>query len=84
MRFRPFILLILSPIPPALAADLPTTDTPVGRLALPVVPDSLVVSPDSSPVAFAAKAGDPTLEEKGIFINPQGTNPRDDSRAYHA
>ncbi|HVT82297.1 MAG TPA: hypothetical protein VHM90_16765 [Phycisphaerae bacterium] len=64
---------------PTRAADLPTRETPVGRLALPVVPDSLVVSPDSSRVAFAAKAGDPTLEEKGVFINPRQTDPRNDS-----
>ena len=79
MRFRMFILLILSPIAPALAADLPTTDTPVGRLALPVIADSVVVSPDSSRLAFTAKAGDPTLEEKGVFINPKVTNPLNDN-----
>ncbi|HEY4330401.1 MAG TPA: hypothetical protein VGN88_11750 [Phycisphaerae bacterium] len=62
-----------------LGKDLPTVDTPVGRLALPVVPNSLVVSPDSSRLVFASKAGEVTLEDKGVFINPKETDPRDDS-----
>src|SRR5205823_9635052 len=74
------LLLLLLALPASVrAADLPTTDTPVARLALPVAPDSLVVSPDSSRVVFAAKAGETTPEDKGIFLNPRGTDPRNDS-----
>src|SRR5580765_1259696 len=63
----------------ALGADLPTVEAPVGRLALPVIQESLVISPDSAHVAFAAKAGDPTLEDKGIFLDPSknANNPKD-------
>ena len=52
------------------AADLPVTETTVGRLALPVLPDSLVISPDSARIAFATNAGQVTLEDKGIFLKP--------------
>jgi hypothetical protein len=79
MRRALFILTALCPLAPIWAADLPTRETPVGRLALPVVPDSLVVSPDSSRLILAAKSGDATLEEKGVFINPKPTDPRNDS-----
>jgi hypothetical protein len=78
MRNSVLSLLVLACAAPVWAADLPVTETPVGRLALPVVPDSLVVSPDSSRLAMAAKAGDPTLAEKGVIL-PQGTDPRNDS-----
>jgi hypothetical protein len=70
--------LLLALSGPLLAADLSTRDTPAGSLALPVVPDSLVVSPDSARVAFAAKAGDVTLEDKGIFLRPGVVNPAND------
>ncbi len=79
MRPHNVILTALFAAGPAWGAELPTTEKPVGRLALPVIPESLVVSPDSSRVAFAAKAGDPTLAEKGVFINPTLTDPTDDS-----
>jgi hypothetical protein len=78
MRLRLYSILLFLPLTAA-AAELPTTETRLGSLALPVLPDSLVVSPDSARLAFAAKEGDPTLLEKGIVINPQGTDPRNDS-----
>jgi hypothetical protein len=79
MRYLAYMAAALVPLGAAWGAELATTETPVGRLALPVVPDSLVVSPDSSRLALAAKSGDPTLEEKGVFINPKPTNPLNDS-----
>jgi hypothetical protein len=78
MRLRAASILLLLPMT-AVAAELPTTDTPVGHLAVPVVPDSMVVSPDSSRLAYGAKEGDATLLEKGISINPESTDPRNDS-----
>jgi len=79
MGTRASLMLLVALPALARAADLPTTETPVGRLALPVAPDSLVVSPDSSRLVFAAKAGETTPEDKGIFLNPKGTDPRNDS-----
>jgi hypothetical protein len=55
------------------AADLPLTETPVGRLSLPVLPDSVTLSPDSSRLAFASNAGQITLEDKGVFLQPPGS-----------
>ncbi len=63
----------------ARAADLAVTETPVARLALDVVQDSLVVSPDSSRVAMSANAGPLTLEDRGIFINSTPENPGESS-----
>jgi hypothetical protein len=79
MRLALFIVMALVPAGSTWAGELATTETQVGRLALPVVPDSLVVAPDSSRLVLAAKSGDATLEDKGIFINPNPTNPLDDS-----
>jgi hypothetical protein len=82
MRCVAFIVLALLPLTgggTARGAELATRETPVGRLALPVVPDSTVVSPDSSRLVLAAKSGDATLEEKGVIINPKPTDPRNDS-----
>jgi hypothetical protein len=78
MRVGLYSIILCLPLTAA-AAELPTTETRLGSLALPVLPDSLVVSPDSSRLAFAAKEGDPTLLEKGIVINPETTDPRNDS-----
>jgi hypothetical protein len=57
---------------PASAADLAVAETPVGRLSLPVLPDSLIISPDSSRLAFATNAGTITLTDKGVFQNTNG------------
>ena len=70
MVHRIFYILPLVFAGPLRAADLPVIETPVGRLALPVLPDSLSISPDSSRIAFATNAGNVTLEDKGIFLKP--------------
>ncbi len=76
-RLPPLLLLFLLPLLSATtalrAADLPITETPIGRLSLPVVENSLVISPDSAHLAFATKAGSITLTDKGIFQNASGT-----------
>ena len=79
MRLSLLIVVALWPLGSAWAGELVTKETQAGRLALPVVPDSLVVSPDSARLVLAAKLGDASLEDKGIFINSSPTNPVDDS-----
>lgn len=64
------LLLAAAFVSPLYAADLPVTETPIGRLSLPVVPDSVAISPDSSRLAFATNAGNITLEDKGVFLQP--------------
>ena len=50
-----FLYATLRAAAPDLPATLPITETPVASLALLVVPNTLVVSPDSSRVALIAQ-----------------------------
>ncbi len=54
---------------PRVPGMLVTKDTVIGKLALLIAHESIRVSPDGEHLAFAAKAGDPTLEERGVFLD---------------
>lgn len=76
---RPFLyslfsLLYLATSAAAESKPLPTKDTTIGHLALLIAKESVTVAPDQEHLAYAAKWGDPTLEEKGVYL---GNTPPD-------
>lgn len=81
MRYLGLIIIPIAFAASAVAAELPVTETPEASLALAVVPDSLVVSPDSTRVALAANAGNVVLADKGVFIGDAPVDPNEDSAA---
>jgi hypothetical protein len=72
-RLTPILVPLLLAGQSLFARDLPTSETPVGRLSLMIIDNVVTVSPDSGRLAFATKAGLITLQDKGVFNNASGT-----------